>query len=161
MVIALIVAVVFGLALVAILAVEQFADRLPELTPEDLTAAERLWEEKGPASYNLDLQIEGNQPGVVHVEVRDGVTTNMQRDGRTPTQRRVWDVWSVPGMFDMIERELDIAADPVHEMDATANSRVELRAAFDQQYGYPIRFQRIVYGGGTEVYWRVTKFEPL
>lgn len=152
-----------AVALAVVLGIEVFvAERLPELTPERLSAAEQLWAEKGPQSYDLDVLIEGAQPGVVHVEVRDGVTTDMQRDGRTPHQRRVWDVWSVPGMFDTIERELDLAADPVHEMQANANpnTRLDLHAAFDQQFGYPARFHRIVFGGGPEVYWRVTSFEP-
>ena len=97
-----------GLALGGALAVELFVvERLPELTVENLDAAEKLWEASGPKSYDLDLTIEGAQPGVVHVEVRDGVTTAMQRDGLAPQQRRVWDVWAVPGMFETIERELN------------------------------------------------------
>jgi hypothetical protein len=157
--IALTVAVLLGIVLGGILAVEWFVvKRLPELTPAALTAAEERWDERGPASYDLDLEIEGGQPGVVHVEVRDGITTAMQRDGRTPSQRRVWDVWSVPGMFDTIEREFDIAADPLHEMGAAIDTRVQLRAEFDNAYGYPARFHRITFGGGTEVYWKVTSF---
>jgi hypothetical protein len=161
--IALFVVLFLTLALVAVLAVEMFvAERVPELTPERLSEAEQRWAEKGPASYDLDLVIEGAQPGVVHVEVRDGVTTAMQRDGRTPKQQRVWDVWNVPGMFDTIEREFDLAADPVHEMQANANpnTRLDLRAAFNAEFGYPERFHRIVFGGGPEVYWRVTSFQP-
>jgi hypothetical protein len=134
-------------------------ERLPELTVEHLEAAEKLWAAEGPMSYDLDLVIEGAQPGVVHVEVRDGVTTAMQRDGLAPSQRRVWDVWAVPGMFETIERELQLAEDPEHEMDASAGASVDLRAEFDPKFGYPARFHRIVFGGGPEVYWRVTSFE--
>jgi hypothetical protein len=157
---AIAVAVLLGLALGGAIAVELFVvERLPELTVEKLEAAETLWKAKGPKSYDLDLVIEGAQPGVVHVEVRDGETTAMQRDGLAPSQRRVWDVWAVPGMFETIERELQLAEDPQHEMDASANASVDLRAEFEPQFGYPVRFHRIVFGGGPEVYWRVTNFE--
>ena len=84
----------------------------------------------------------------------------MQRDGLAPQQRRVWDVWAVPGMFETIERELELAEDPQHEMDATAGATVDLRAEFDPELGYPARFHRIVFGGGPEVYWKVTNFTP-
>lgn len=162
--IALAVVLVLGIVLASVLAIEVFfADRLPMLTPERLTEAERLWSEKGPASYDLDLVIEGAQPGVVHVEVRDGITTAMQRDGRTPSQRRVWNEWTVPGMFNTIEREVELAADPVHEMQSNVNqnTRLELRADFDTAFGFPGRFHRIAFGGGPEVYWRITNFRPL
>jgi hypothetical protein len=155
------VVVLLGLALGGALAIELFVvERLPELTVENLEAAEKLWESDGPQSYDLDLSIEGAQPGVVHVEVRDGVTTAMQRDGLAPQQRRVWDVWAVPGMFETIERELQLAEDPQHEMDTNADATVDLRAEFDSQFGYPARFHRIVFGGGPEVYWKVTNFQP-
>jgi hypothetical protein len=158
---AIAVLVLLGLALGGALAVELFVvERLPPLSEPGLVAAEKLWEQKGPKSYDLDLTIEGAQPGVVHVEVREGVTTAMQRDGLAPQQRRVWDVWAVPGMFETIERELDLAADPEHEMGAAAGTSVDLRAEFDPTYGCPARFHRIVFGGGPEVYWKVTSFQP-
>ena len=154
-------AMLLGLVLGAALALEIFVvERLPVLTVEALDAAEKLWQEKGPPGYNLDLTIEGAQPGVVHVEVRGGIVTAMQRDGLAPSQRRTWDVWAVPGMFETIERELQLAADPEHEMNAAVGTRVELRAEFDPTYGYPARYHRITYGGGPEVYWRVTDFQP-
>jgi hypothetical protein len=158
---AIIAAVLLGLVLGAALALQLFvAERLPALTTQRLDAAEKLWEESGPGGYNLDLEIRGAQPGVVHVEVRGGVVTAMQRDGLAPSQRRTWEVWAVPGMFETIERELELAADPQHEMDVGAGTRVNLRCEFDAQYGYPSRFHRTVYGGGPEVYWRVTNFQP-
>jgi hypothetical protein len=154
-------AIVLGLVIGAGLALELFVgERLPQLTVEALDAAEKRWDQHGPKSYDLDLTIEGAQPGVVHVEVRDGITTAMQRDGIAPKQRRVWDVWAVPGMFETIERELELAEDPQHEMEAAAGAKVDLRAEFDPTYGYPARFHRIVFGGGPEVYWKVTSFQP-
>lgn len=134
--------------------------RIPDLTEPLLQAAEKRWQENGPASYDLDLEITGAQPGIVHVEVRDGEVTAMTRDGRAPEQRRTWDVWSVPGQFETIERELELAEDPEHEMQAPAGTRLQLRAEFDPQYGYPRQYQRMVFGGGPEIYWQITHFQP-
>lgn len=159
--VALVAIGLLALIIGASLAMEMLVvERLPQLTIEKLEAAEKLWQTKGPPSYDLDLVIEGAQPGIVHVEVRDGVTTAMQRDGRTPSQPRVWDVWTVPGTFDTIAREFQLAEDPQHEMQAAAGARVELRARFDPTFGYPARFHRIVFGGGPEVFWKVTSFQP-
>lgn len=153
--------IVVGVILGLVVVLEVFvARRIPELTETRLDQAERRWEEHGPASYDLDLVIKGAQPGTVHVEVRDGAVTAMTRDGRSPSQRRTWFVWSVPGQFEMIERELEMAADPEYEMQAAAGVELWLRAEFDSKYGYPRQFHRVVIGGGPEVYWRVTKFQP-
>jgi hypothetical protein len=65
----------------------------------------------------------------------------------------------VPGRFDELERELEMAADPEHEMQAVAGTRLSVRCEFDPQLGFPRQFHRIAYGGGTEVYWRVTRFQ--
>lgn len=136
-----------------------FARRLPELTEAALDAAIQRWQENGPDSYDLEIEIEGQRPGIVTVEVRGGVVTRMTRDGQTPSQQRTWSVWAVPGMFDTIERELELAADPEGEMNAPKNTRLWLRCQFDAKYGYPAQFHRAVFGGGPEVLWRVTHFE--
>jgi|SRR3972149_5495961 len=158
-------AMLFGLVLLGALAgavvmLPWFVGRpLPELTEAALDAAEERWSERGPANYDLDLEIQGAQPGDVHVEVRGGRATAFQRDGRTPAQQRTWEVWTVPGQFEMIERELELAADPVHEMQTEPGTQLGLRCEFDPDYGYPRQFHRMVFGGGPEVYWRVTDFQ--
>jgi len=150
-----------GLAALGGVVLEVFVARnVPELTESALASAEARWDERGPASYDMDVEIRGAQPGTVHVEVRDGEAVAMQRNGFTPRQPRTWVYWTVPGRFEEIERELEMAADPEHEMQAAAGTRIELRCAFDPEYGYPTEFHRIIYGGGTEVYWRVTRFDP-
>jgi len=154
-------AILLGLVLGAGLALELFVvERLPPLTVDALEAGEKRWDQNGPKSYDLDLTIEGAQPGVVHVEVRNGVTTAMRRDGVAPQQRRVWDVWSVPGMFTTIEQELQNAEDPQHGMGLTSGASVDIRAEFDPTYGYPARVHRVVFGGGPEVFWKVISFKP-
>jgi hypothetical protein len=134
-------------------------ERIPELTDTELERAEELWISAGPASYEMDLEILQGQPGTVHIEVQDGEISAMARDNRTPAQR-TWRIWSVPGLFETLERELEMAEDPVHEVGAAAGTRWQLRCEFDPAYGFPRRFHRYVSGGGPEVYWRVTSFVP-
>lgn len=154
------VLIVLGGLLVAALALQFFvARRIPELTESTLAAAVQTWAERGPASYDLDLVLGGARPGTVHVEVRDGKVTAMERDGVTPKQQRTWAVWSVPGQFETIERELELAADPQHEMQVDSGTQVRLRCEFDPEYGYPRVYHRMITGGGPEVYWRVTSFD--
>ena len=42
--------------------------------------------EHGPADYDLDLELTGNRPGKIHVEVRDGEVVHMTRDGVEPSR---------------------------------------------------------------------------
>ncbi len=148
-----------GLAgLAAATLVRRLGDRMPPLTEAAFSAALDRWEQHGPASYDLDLTLGGARPGTVHVEVRDQVVTAFERDGYTPEQRRLWATWSVPGQFETIELELEGALDPQQEMGFEAGTEFLLRAEFDPALGYPRGFQRVVLGGGPEVYWRVTRF---
>ncbi len=132
----------------------------PELTEDSLATAEERWKADGPASYDMEIEIGGDRAGVVRIEVRDGDVTSMQRDGKTPPQR-TWDVWFVPGQFDTLYRELELAADPVGQIQASQDTRWMLHAEFDQQFGYPIRYRRIVVGTGPDVSWEVRKFNPV
>ena len=136
-----------------------FANPIPELTAAKLEQAERLWDRAGPPSYDMDLEIRGAQPGRVHIEVRNSEVTATTRDGRVPTEH-TWDTWSVRGQFEMLERELELAEDPVHEMQAAKGTQVSVRCEFDPEFGFPRQFHRHISGGGPEVYWRVTDFTP-
>jgi hypothetical protein len=135
------------------------AQRIPELTAADLEAAQKRWDRAGPESYEMDLEILRERPGTVHIEVRNSEIAAMTRDGLAPKQH-TWRYWSVPGRFEELERELEIAEDPVHEIGAAAGTRWKLRCEFDPAYGFPRKYHRYASGGGPEVYWRVTSFVP-
>jgi len=135
------------------------ADRTPVLTEQELDAARATWEKAKPASYDLNVEIRGAQPGSAALEVRDGNVTSAKVDGEVP-EKRVWDVWSVPGMFNTLERELVLAEDPQREMGAAPGTRLQLRAEFDPEFGFPRRYHRFATGGAPEVDWRVTQFRP-
>jgi hypothetical protein len=137
-----------------------FAERIPELTIERLEAAEQLWQQKGPDSYDLEVEIRGARPGSARVEVRDGAVTVATRDGRQlPSWTR--DTWSVPGQFDTLQRELELAEDPQHEMMAAPGTQLQLRCDFDPRFGFPRRFHRFATGGAPEVFWRVSSFRKV
>jgi hypothetical protein len=153
------VAASLALALVCLaLSLEYFvAERLPDLTEEKLRTAMTLWQTAGPVSYDMDIELRGARPGQVHVEVRNKEVELETRDGRTPG-RWTWDTWSVPGLFDTLSQDLDIAQDPEQEIQATPGTIWRPRCAFDPKLGYPERYHRLV-SGGPEVYWRVTAFQ--
>ena len=160
LIVALLAAVVTIAAVIVFL--QAFVARhIPALAAAEFELAQARWQQRGPASYEMEIEIRGAQPGMVFVRVLNGEVVEMSRDGRAPRQRRTWDAWSVPGQFDMIERELEMAEDPEHEMQVAAGSETQLRAEFDPQFGYPRQFHRTMFGGGPEVYWRVSRFEAL
>jgi Family of unknown function (DUF6174) len=148
-----------GLTVVAaVVALELFvADRLPQLTKERLEAAIVLWKRAGPHSYDLDLKKGGVRPGPIHVEVRQGRVTKVTIDGREPSPW-TWDTWTVAGQFETIERELELAEDPVHQMATEAGTTIRLRCEFDEDYGYPREYRRLVSGAAPAVSWSVTRF---
>jgi Family of unknown function (DUF6174) len=131
------------------------------LSREAYDRASRLWDENGPADYNLDIEVSGNRPGKIHVEVRDRQATHMVRDGVEPRQHRTWYYWTVPGMLDTIGQELDKIDDPATGFGAATGSSVMLRADFDDQLGYPRRYLRSVAGQKLDMGWTVTRFETV
>jgi hypothetical protein len=148
------------LIIAGLLALKVFvADDMPVLTEAAFQAATEQWQARGPASYDLDVQIGGAQPGVAHVEVRDGEVAAATRDG-LPLQDWNKDEWTVLGQFEALEREFEFAADPQGEMNAPPGAKISLRCEFDPEYGYPRRFHRYATGGAPEVYWRATRFTP-
>ncbi len=118
--IGIVLGLLVGTALATAVLMFALRDSTPELTEAAFEAAQRRWDERGPQSYDMDLAIEGNRPGTVHVEVRDGKVTHMMRDGTEPKQSRTWGVWAVPGQFETIEQELDKAGNPTEGFPAPA-----------------------------------------
>jgi hypothetical protein len=132
-------------------------ERIPLLTELELDAAKKCWQERGPVSYDIDIELRGAQPGHVQVKVRNRVAADETRDGRVP-QKHTWETWTVPGMFDTLETDMEIAENPEHAIQAAPGTRWQLRCEFDPQLGYPRRYHRLA-SGGPEVYWHVTRFE--
>jgi hypothetical protein len=72
----------------------------------------------------------------------------MTVDGTTPSQRRTWYYWSVPGMFDVLERDLEAAEE----------EQLLLRADFDPATGYPRRYERAMLRTRQQTQWEVVRF---
>src|SRR4051794_4872354 len=52
------------------LALEFFVvERIPLLTQSGLNAAKKRWQELGPVSYDMDIELRGAQPGSVQISV--------------------------------------------------------------------------------------------
>lgn len=141
-----------------VLALEFFVvERIPLLKESELNDAKRLWQEHGPVSYDMDIEIRGAQPGRVQTNVRNRVVMAETRDGRVPKEH-TWETWSVPGMFNTLELDMETAENPEQAIQAPPGTKWQLRCEFDPVFGIPRRYHRLA-TGGPEVYWRVTRFE--
>ncbi len=143
---------------------------LPKFGFDELNAATQRWAAHGPADYDMDLELTGINPGTAHVEVRGGRVTDMTLNGR-PTKPHIWDNWSVPGLFAIIQRDLESCLVPKsgtpgadasgspQGAGASGSQPVYPHGLFDPHYGYPAQYHRIT-PTGADAQWRVTKFQP-
>ena len=149
------------LTVVAIVAVIAFArrDATPALSIESLAAGRERWQKNGPADYRLDVMVAGRQPGRFHVEVSGGEPTEVLRNDR-PLARRNWSYWTVPGLFDGVEHDIECSGDPTRGFGARPGSKAVLRAEFDSQLGFPRKFERLILGEPElDMTWHITRFE--
>ena len=130
-----------GLVGMLVLLIVQRGPTLPEITRDDLAAAEKKWDGAQPPGYDMDVTIGGRQPGVVHIEVRAGTVTRMTRDGVTPSQSRTWEYWTVPEQFETIRQDFD-SSETKGGFRAAPGAQTILKAEFDSRYGYPRRYER-------------------
>src|SRR6266566_7146944 len=79
--------------------------QLPLMKAAEFEAARARWNERGPANYDLDLEGNFDLKGRLHVEVRKRLVSAMTLDGQ-PEPRRLWDYYSVPGLFGIIRDDL-------------------------------------------------------
>ena len=152
-------ALVTALVIGAIYAFTATGPRLPEIDQAQLDAARATWKQKGPADYDITVAVSGTRAARYHVEVRDGQAVRATRDGDPLKDPRTLGTWSVPGMFDTMQSDVDHMTKPI-QINARESHRVSPRAEFDAQYGYPRRYRRIEWGSSIEVGWEVTHFSP-
>lgn len=148
-----------GLAVILGTLLRKQAAPLPSLTPAQFAAAQQRWEEHGLANYDAEISVTGRQTAVYRVEVRDGEPRLAQRNGQPLKQRRTFDTWSVPGMFETMAADVD-SVEKVAAGKADASTvHLVLRAEFDPKLGYPVRYHRLEkrkQSADYEVTWRVT-----
>ena len=130
--------------------------RLPPLDEARFTAARQRWEGSGPADYDIEIVVRGAQSATYRATVRAGEVQSLSRNEHPLSQRRTMGTWSVEGMFDTIQTDLDAIA------RGGAAPSLDLRAEFHPKYGYPMRYQRVErrrWGANPDVSWEVTHFE--
>ena len=127
---------------------------LPDLTPSRFQSAWDHWETHGPVNYDIEVSVSGPQAATYQVQVRNGQAVRASRNGYPLPRQRTIGTWSVPGMFNTIEIDLDnlISHTPTQPADTP---RLVLHCHFDQKYGYPSRYRRIEIGSRMQVEWQV------
>lgn len=149
-----------GIVLLLVVWISAVRDPLPALTPAALDAAKRLWKETGPASYDLEFTtIVGGQAGDYVVEVRSGEVVRVTRNGvEVPDRGEAWDARSIQGLFKNIDREIELVADPKAAFGVSDSSGIVQQAQFDEKFGFPRRYRRIVPGADRQFERTVTRF---
>ncbi len=145
-----------GGLLTFLVALMLLSDRIPEMTPEILSEAQDRWSQQQPASYRIQIKVEGRQPGVYETEVHNGEVTKSTFNNRPLTSRRTMSTWSVDGMFRTLDYDAEAQVNP-----RPTDPQLTLRAEFHPEFGFPLRYHRIEWGSTNELMWTVTDFTPL
>lgn len=148
------------LGLLATIAIVFFTTRgqPPRMSSDAFEAARERWKRHGPASYEMDIDESLGVTGKIHVEVRDDQVTAMTINGERASPR-LWDSWSVPGLFGIIREDLDRNG-AVHGGESQPPT-VFQQAEFDADNGLPRVYRRTELASGQSVEWRITNFRPL
>ena len=155
----LIVGMLLGGAVTMAILRWRLADPTPALTEERFQAARQQWAEHAPQDYDVEVVVQGPQPGTYRVSVRGGESIAASRNGKSLMQRRTFGTWSVPGMFGTIGRDLEqIERRRSGDADRLTPD-LTLRASFDSVFGYPRHYLRMESGSTQDVSWEVTKFD--
>jgi hypothetical protein len=132
---------------------------LPQMKPADFRAAQRRWSEHGPADYDLDIEAGMGLKGRIHVEVRGRAAETMTFDGK-PSQPRLWDYWTVPGLLEIIQADLERNEAAAQHPGGPEPAPLFLQAEFDPEYGLPTFYRRTELASRESGQWRVIGFHP-
>jgi len=115
-----------------------------QLTVNELQAARALWDKQGPKNYDLvirkDVGVDKSVRETIKAKVRNRAVVDITLNDQ-PLERRLWAEYDMPGVFDWIERFLEIDAQP-------KAPRAFRRARFDPNDGHVVHFVRSVRGAG-------------
>ncbi len=132
---------------------------VPLLSAQTLSQARERWQAQKASRYELTIRITstGLVPYAVHSVVQDGRLIQLEVDGE-PASSANPAMYTVEGLFDVLEQELAIQADAGDE--ASRRGRPVLRAQFDPATGVPLCFLRVVPGSNRSTTWQVTDWQP-
>ena len=151
---------VVALLSVGLLTAWWWRDPLPWLTPDDFRTAQQRWASSQPEGYRLEVAVRGRQPATYRVQVCGRQVVNATRDGHALKDRRTLDTWSVPGMLNTIQIDLNRVAATDEEQASSQSTRLWLGAEFDPEYGFPRRYRRVELGTQMQVDWEVIGWTP-
>jgi hypothetical protein len=150
------VGVVIGLVIVWLM----IREPMTELTEASLSAAREKWTAANITDY--DMILENQPPGRAEamrftVQVRHGRVANVLSGGE-PADTHEPELYAVDGLFEMLERELDLARSPDSPFKATGGGKVFQRVRFHDELGYPERYLRVVGGSNQNSAFTVVSF---
>jgi hypothetical protein len=143
------------LAVLAVVVLAVYNLRL-QLKPEQLEAARKLWEQKGPHDYRLKYTTkrgDETDEDVYVVVVRGGVTVSVLRNGRE-LEKRLRLSYGMSALLDDIE-------DFLKRDSQKGRPRTYTRALFDPGDGHLVHYVRRVMGSRERVEISVQSLEPL
>ena len=137
-----------GVAFLATLAVTWFVIREPmePLTAESLREARIRWREADIHDYEIRYDMHGSR---YDVRVRDGLVVDLKVGGKQPVSAD-WGAYSVEGLFDVLDMEVENLTDSYGPFGSQAGS-VIARVRFNQEHGHIERYLRSGGVGGLPV----------
>ncbi len=134
---------------------------LSDLSEETLAAAESRWRAAGVDSYRMALDVQGDRVERERyvVVVRSGAVDTLLRD-RSPVTSGSPEDYSVPGLFEILRRERELAERP-SLLGAPAGYRAYLKARFDPRTGRLVEYDRSVGGASNRIRIVVREFAPI
>jgi hypothetical protein len=132
-----------GFVIGAIGAVLWFREPMEPLTREGLAAARQRWRAAAVRAYEVRYRMHGSEY-VIHG--RDGIVEEASVNGRPPTTSNL-NVYSIDGLFDTLEQELENSTDPAGPFAGRAET-VLMRVRFNRELGYLERYLRSSGGQG-------------
>jgi len=132
------------------------------LNREEYDAAVKRWEAKRPSNYDVDVEFYSqNAPVDIHLEVRGGKPVVLTKNGVRMAQESRREEWTIDRLLQQIGQDLKIQEDPDLEFEVKAGVKVELKAAFDQEYGYPKLYRRLASGSPVQYSYEIVRFTPV
>ena len=152
-----------ALVLVVIFALMwMFRQNVPVLTSDSLADARTRWIAARISDYEMLvlMKASGLKPSEVRVTVRGGRAIELTLNGE-PASSGAPSLYTVDGLFELLDRELELASRPVQPASESQQDRPIVRACFDSATGVPQHFLRVVPGTNRSTEWRVLKWRAL
>jgi len=132
----------FSVAATIVVLILIFRDPAPRLTKSGLAEAQAKWLAHSSSHYDMHVQAVGYSTDTYELQVRDGELSAVTFNGHPSTRPESFHAWTIQGMFAVMSRDIDREERAAAGKAAPGEGRLSLRAEFDPQIGYPIRYLR-------------------